>query len=43
MALQVSGPTRMALTLRLAFPEKAESDHCVSITGVVANRWLLVP
>ena len=42
-ALQASGPTRMALTLRLAFPPKAESDHCVSITGVVANRWLLVP
>jgi len=22
---------------------QAESDHCVHITGVVANRWLLVP
>lgn len=42
-ALQSSGPSRMALTLRLAFPPEAESDHCVSITGVVANRWLLVP
>lgn len=42
-SLQAGGATRMALTLRLAFPPAAESDHCVHITGVVANRWLLVP
>ncbi len=30
-----------ALTLRLAFPEKAESDHCVRILGLVSERWLL--
>ena len=41
--LQAGGAARMALTLRLAFPPMAESDHCVQITGVVANRWLLVP
>lgn len=38
-----SGPLRRALTLRLAFPSQAQSDHCVRITGIVANRWLLVP
>lgn len=37
---QVRG--RAALTLRIAYPEKAESDHCARIVGVVANRWLLV-
>ena len=37
---QVRG--RAALTLRIAYPEKSESDHCVRIVGVVANRWLLV-
>lgn len=42
-ALQTGGATRMALTLRLAFSPQAESDHCVHITGVIANRWLLVP
>ena len=41
--LQAAGAARMALTLRLAFSPQAESDHCVHITGVVANRWLLVP
>jgi hypothetical protein len=38
-----SGPERVALTLRLSFPEQAQSDHCVLINGVVANRWLIVP
>jgi hypothetical protein len=33
----------MAFTLRLAFPEKAESAQCVHIVGLLANRWLLVP
>lgn len=37
---QVRG--RAALTLRIAYPEKAESDHCARIVGIVANRWLLV-
>jgi hypothetical protein len=32
----------MGLTLRLAFPEKAESDHCVRIVGVVADRWMVL-
>ena len=41
--LMAAGAARMALTLRLAFSPQAESDHCVHITGVVANRWLLVP
>lgn len=42
-ALRAGSAVRMALTLRLAFSPQAESDHCVHITGVVANRWLLVP
>lgn len=33
---------RLPLTLRLAYPENAQSDHCVKIVGVVANRWLIV-
>lgn len=36
------GGNRLPLTLRLAFPENAQSDHCVKIVGVVANRWLVV-
>jgi hypothetical protein len=31
------------ITLRLAFSEKAESNHCVNITQLVADRWLLLP
>lgn len=31
-----------ALTLRIAYPDKAQSDHCARIVGIVANRWLLV-
>lgn len=33
---------RLPLTLRLAYPENAQSDHCVKIVGVIANRWLVV-
>ena len=33
---------RVAVTLRVAWPPKAESDHCAAIKGIVANRWLLV-
>ena len=32
----------LPLTLRLSYPESAQSDHCVKIVGVVANRWLIV-
>jgi hypothetical protein len=31
------------ITLRLAFSEKAESNHCVNITQLIADRWLLLP
>jgi hypothetical protein len=31
------------LTLRLAFPNQAQSDHCVKIVGLLADRWLLFP
>jgi hypothetical protein len=24
------------------FPAQAQSDHCLKIVGIVANRWLLV-
>jgi hypothetical protein len=36
-------PKNQALTLRLAFPPKSQSDHCVEITGLVAERWLVLP
>ncbi len=32
----------MGLTLRLAFQEQAKSDHCVRITGIIADRWLVL-
>jgi hypothetical protein len=35
-------PNHNMLTLRLAFPEKAQSDHCLRITGVVSNHWLML-
>lgn len=43
ISLFSTGAERKALTLRLAFPEKAQSDQCVHIIGVLANRWLIVP
>ena len=33
---------RAPLTLRVEFPAQAQSDHCLKIVGIVANRWLLV-
>ena len=30
-------------TVRLAFPNMAQSDHCVKITELLADRWLLFP
>lgn len=35
--------TKAAITLRIAFPPTAQSDHCVMITEIVADRWLLFP
>ncbi len=29
------------LTLMLAYPENAKSNHCVNLREIVANRWLL--
>ena len=43
MALLQLPPKIQALTLRLVFPEKSQSDHCVEITGLVAERWLILP
>lgn len=37
-ASQITG-----LTLRLAYPERAESDHCLAIKQMVSDRWLLLP
>lgn len=34
---------KQPLIFRLAFPDKAESDHCVRILGLVAERWLMPP
>ena len=31
------------ITVKLAFPEKAESNHCVKITDLVSDRWLILP
>jgi hypothetical protein len=31
------------VTLRLAYPPSAESDHCVKIIGLAAERWLIEP
>lgn len=31
------------VTLRLAFPENAESNHCVRIVELVSDRWLILP
>jgi hypothetical protein len=36
-------PGKQPLVFRLAYPEKAESDHCVRILGLVAERWLMPP
>lgn len=40
--LEGSGEKRH-ITFRLAFPPEAESDHCVKIIGLAAERWLLEP
>jgi hypothetical protein len=34
---------KSVVTVRLAFPPNAQSDHCVKITELVADRWLLFP
>jgi len=36
-------PGKQPIIFRLAFPENAESDHCVRILGLVAERWLMPP
>jgi hypothetical protein len=41
-ALKLAG-AKSLVTLRLAFPRKAESDHCVYIKDLLADRWLLFP
>ena len=35
--------TKALVTVRLAFPSNAQSDHCVKITELLADRWLLFP
>ncbi|MFN0079612.1 MAG: hypothetical protein ACKVY0_24375 [Prosthecobacter sp.] len=41
-ALKLPG-SKALVTVRLAFPAKAQSDHCVNITEILADRWLLFP
>ena len=41
-ALKLPG-AKALVTVRLAFPSKAQSDHCVNITELLADRWLLFP
>jgi len=41
-ALKLPGSKAFA-TVRLAFPNKAQSDHCVRISDLLADRWLLFP
>jgi hypothetical protein len=31
------------VTVRLAYPPNAQSDHCVKISELMADRWLLFP
>lgn len=33
--------TQTSVTVRVAFPPSAQSDHCVWITDLLADRWLL--
>ena len=35
--------TMSGIVVRLAFPERAESDHCVWIRQFVSDRWLVLP
>lgn len=35
--------TMSGVVIRLAYPEKSESDHCVIIQQFVADRWLMLP
>jgi hypothetical protein len=35
--------TMLGIVVRLAFPEKPESDHCVWIRQFVSDRWLVLP
>ena len=41
-ALNMPG-SKSLVTVRLAFPNKAESDSCVRIVDLLADRWLLFP
>lgn len=41
-ALKLPG-SKATVTVRLAFPARAQSDHCVNITAILADRWLLFP
>jgi hypothetical protein len=34
---------KQAVTLRVGFPPAAQSDHCVMIKEIVADRWMLFP
>lgn len=35
--------SKQPVTLRVAFPPTVQSDHCVMITEIVADRWMLFP
>ncbi len=39
-ALKLPG-SKALVTVRLTFPNTAQSDHCVMIKGLLADRWLL--
>jgi hypothetical protein len=41
-ALRPAG-SKALVTVRLTFPLNAQSDHCVNITDLLADRWLLFP
>ena len=41
-ALKLPG-SKSLVTVRLAFPSNAQSDHCVKITDLLADRWMLFP
>lgn len=35
--------TKSPVTLRVAFPPSSQSDHCVMITELIADRWMVFP
>ncbi len=39
---QRTGGAKVPVAVQLAFPEQAKSDHCVKLSALIADRWLLL-